>query len=526
VSHPDAPGPLADELDPRLPCLVGTGRHTWHPDGPPAPEPLEMWSIVARLAADDAGASVDPIAHVDDLSVVHCQSWAYDHPSARAADRLGTVTARLHESILAGTSPQRLLDAAARRMLRGECEVALVVGAEAAATRRAYERAGEPVPWSHPHPTPPRLPIELEAWYLPTEIAHGVLPAWLTFALLEQARWAARGATAAGRAELARTMGRLQAVAASNPDAWFRGEALAGDPTQPGAANRMVATPYAKRMTAFPDVDMAAANLLVTKAVADAWGVPEERRAYLRGWGFARDAVHLAARDDLASSPGMRAATAEALAVAGMTVDDIDAFDLYSCFGSAVQFALDALGLDVDDPRPISLTGGLPYHGGPSSNFVGHSTSHALDHLRANPGRTVMVTGVGMHMTKHVAGIWSTRPGPIGQPPDHGEQRWAGHARTEVPVHAVHHGPARVVAATAVHGRDGAPEHAIAICELPDGGRCYARTTDEEAIAAVAADAWAGATVELAPTEHGTNELRWGAGAAGSTPRHEATSLA
>lgn len=524
MSHPDALGHLAGELDPRLPCLVGTGRRTWHPDGTPAPEPLEMWAIVARAAADDAGAPVDPIAHVDDLSVVHCQSWAYDHPSARAADRIGAVTARLHESILAGTSPQRLLDAAAQRMLRGECEVALVVGGEAAATRRALERAGEPVPWSHPHPTPPLLPIELEDWYLPTEIAHGVLPAWLTFALLEQARWAARGATAAGRDELARTMARLQAVAATNPGAWFHGTALADDPTRPTAANRMVATPYTKRMTAFPDVDMAAANLLVTKGVADAWGVPEERRAYLRGWGFARDAVHLAERDDLASSAGMRTATAEALAVAGMTVDEIDAFDLYSCFGSAVQFALDALGLEVDDPRPISLTGGLPYHGGPSSNFVGHSTSHALDHLRAHPERTVMVTGVGMHMTKHVAGIWSARPGPIHQPPDHGEQRWAGQAAGQVRVHAVHHGPAQVAAATVVHGRDGAPEHAIAICELPDGSRCYARTTDEEALAAVGADAWAGATVELAPTAQGTNELRWETGTMRSLALRHATS--
>lgn len=514
------PRPVAGALDPRLPCIVGTVRRTWHPGSGPAPEPLEMWAMVAEEAAADAGAPFGALESVDDLSIVHCQSWAYDHPARRAAERLGLERARQHHSILAGTSPQRLLDAAAHRMLRGESRVALVVGAEALATRRAADLAGERLPWRHPHPEPPPLPIDLDTWYLPTEIAHGVLPAWLTFALLEQARWAARGGRAEDRAALGRILSRLSHVAAANPDAWFRDAGTPDELLTPTPANRMVATPYTKRATAFLDVDMAAANLLVTKQVADAWGVPEDRRAYLRGWGFGRDAVHLAARRDLASSPGMRSATAEALGAAGLGVDDVDAFDLYSCFGSAVQFAQDALGIDADDPRPISLTGGLPYHGGPSSNYVGHSVSHVVDHLRTNPDDVVMTTGVGMHLTKHVAAVWSGRPGAIRAVRDHGDQRWDDDApRTDVAVLDEHRGAAELVAATVVHGRDGAPEHAVAICALPDGARCYARTTDEEAIAAIAADAWVGATVDLRSAGDGTNDLRLTGAPRRSSPR-------
>ena len=51
------------------------------------------------------------------------------------------------------------------------------------------------------------------------------------------------------------------------------------------------------------------------------------------------------------------------LARAGITTADLDWFDLYSCFPSAVEAAVDALGLDPFDPRGLTVTGGLPYHG-------------------------------------------------------------------------------------------------------------------------------------------------------------------
>ena len=47
----------------------------------------------------------------------------------------------------------------------------------------------------------------------------------------------------------------------------------------------------------------------------------------------------------------MRAASQTALAAAGIGIDDVAHLDLYSCFGSSVSFACDALGLAPDDGR-------------------------------------------------------------------------------------------------------------------------------------------------------------------------------
>ena len=84
---------------------------------------------------------------------------------------------------------------------------------------------------------------------------------------------------------------------------------------------------------------------------ADALGVPEDQRVYLRGWGYAEDPVHVAGHPELWRSPAMAAASSTALAGAGIGIDDVAHFDLYSCFASSICFALDGLGMAEDDER-------------------------------------------------------------------------------------------------------------------------------------------------------------------------------
>src|SRR5207237_5855907 len=147
------------------------------------------------------------------------------------------------------------------------------------------------------------------------------------------------------------------------------------------------------------DVDMAAALVVTSHEKADALGVPAERRVYLRGWCYATDPVYVAEHEPVWASPAMEAASAEALRVAGVGVDDLAHLDLYSCFGSSVNFALDALGLPADDPRGVTVTGGLPFAGGAGSDYMTHSIAALTDVLRADPGSVGLVSGVGMHMT-------------------------------------------------------------------------------------------------------------------------------
>ena len=504
-------------VDGRTPCVIGVARRTWHPEREvAAPEPIEMWTAIARSAAHDASAPRDPLKRVDDLNIVHCQSWQYDDPAARLAERLELPPGRRTVSILAGTSPQRLLNAAAERMLQGDTRVALVVGGEALATKARLRRVGQTPAWSAAHPNPTASPLDLDEWFLPTELAHGVIPAWLTFALLDQARRIARQADlVAYRRELGQMLARCNAVAARNPHAWFRDERTADEIITPSPANRMIAQPYTKLMTAYMDVDMAAGVLLATHDEAESLGVPQERRVYLRGWGFARDATHVGARAELGRSAAMRAAATATLRSAGITIDDVALFDLYSCFTAALGFATDALGLNEDDPRPLTLTGALPYHGGPSSNYMSHSIGHVVERLREEPDEFALVSGVGMHMTKHVFACYSTRPGPVRAPDYEAIQEAADRQQPDCPVVASATGDAVILAATTVFDHDSAPSWLLAVSQLPDGRRAYARTTDPEVLASQADDAWIGRTVELRAGPNGTNTFHSPGGGSG-----------
>ena len=447
-------------VDPRTPCLIGVARRTWRQE--PAPEPLAMWEELARAAAADA-VSADAVRDVQSLQVVYCQSWEYDDPAGRLADRLGADPKHRAYSGLGGSVPVHLVGGAAAAMARGELDLALVVGGEALATRRHLP---EP-PWSFAPEQAAPYPITLDR----DEAANGIYQAYLTFALLDTARRAALGRTPAEhREELGRLLAPLTGVAAAHPEhAWFPIARTAAEITTPTAANRMVATPYTKLMTAIMDVDMAAAVLLATEERADRMGVPDHKRVYLRGLGFGEEPPAMAARPDLGRSPALAAAGGAALG--GHHIDDVAHLDLYSCFASSLAFARDALG--IADGRGLTVTGGLPYHGGPGSNYGTHSLAAMVETLRSDPGSLGLVTGIGMHMTHHAASVWSTLPGEFTPP---GEAA----ALPAVEVTGDVEGEGRVATFSTTWSREG-PSWTALICDLPDGRRCYARLEEPPA---------------------------------------------
>jgi len=271
--------------------------------------------------------------------------------------------------------------------------------------------------------------------------------------------------------------------------------------------NRLIGYPYTKYMVSVIDVDMAAAVIVASDAEADRLGVAQDKRVYLRGWCYADDPVYLAEHPDLAASPAMAAASREALRVAGAGIDDVAHLDLYSCYPSSVHLARDALAIAADDGRDLTVTGGLPYFGGPSSNYVTHSIATMTGVLRADPGSTGLLNGIGMYLTKHVFGVYSTVPPPRApQLPDEARVQAAVDRRLEICDRW--EGPATVAGYSIAHARSGEPEWGIAVCDVAGGRRAYARLTGADLLDAFERDEWVGAEVTLAAGDGGTNDLR------------------
>jgi acetyl-CoA C-acetyltransferase len=482
-------------VDPRTPCLIGVAQQTWR-DADLAPEPLDMWEEVSAAAAVDAGLT--DLAALDSVQVVYTQSWQYDDPAGRLCERLHATPGHRFYSGIGGTTPQLLVNKTCESLLAGEYDLALITGAEALATRRKLRKTGDKPNWSHRHPDSPPFPFEDP--FHPAEMAHQVWEAWLTFPIWDIARRAKHGIAPD---EYRRLQGELLApmteVAASNPYAWFPQARSVDELITATKNNRMVGYPYTKYMVSIMDVDMAAALVLATHETADDLGVPADQRVYVRGWCYATDPPYVAEHVDMTRSPAMEAASREAFARAGVGADDVAHFDLYSCFASSVNFALDALGVRTDDPRgPFTVTGGLPFAGGAGSDYVTHSIAAMVDTLRADPGAVGLVSGVGMHMQKHAFGVYSTTPGDV-RPPD------PVTTAERAPIVDTYTGSVTVASYTAAHGRDGMAEWGLVVGDVPSGGRCYGRVEDPGMLAAMEAEEWVGRSVELKPTDANVN---------------------
>ena len=240
----------------------------------------------------------------------------------------------------------------------------------------------------------------------------GVLLPVHAYPLFENALRAANGwSLDEHAARIGALWSRFSEVAAGNPNAWIRAARTAHEIVTPSPRNRMISFPYTKLCTANMQVDQGAGYIVCSVEAARAAGVPEDRWVFPLSGADGNDHWYISNRAELHRSPAIRLAGQAALERAGLGVDDVALVDLYSCFPAVVQMAARELGLPLDDPdRPLTLTGGLTFGGGPGNNYTSHGIAQAVRGLRAAPGSTALVTGLGWYATKHSVGVYASRP--------------------------------------------------------------------------------------------------------------------
>ena len=400
------------ELDPRTPVVVGVGQLVQRRPDPTDPrEPVALSVEALRRAAADSGAAVDLLARADLVYAVPSASWTYADQAGRVAELVGATGAgTVQSSPYGGDGAQLVVNDAAQQVVDGVADVVLLTGAEAGATVAALP--GEP-PWARAEDgAPDRVigvdrPANNEA-----ETAVGLGAPIYAYALVESAlRGRAGTSVDEHRGLLGRLWSRLSQVAAGNPFAWDPTARTPEEISEPAASNRWVSDPYTKLMCANLQVDLATGIVLMSAAAAQAAGVRQEKWVFVHAGASATDEWFLSERADLASSPAIAAAGAAVLDHAGLAIEDVDLVDLYSCFPAAVQLGAQALGLPLDDPtRPLSVTGGLTFGGGPGNNYGSHAIATLVPLLRAAPEQVGLSTSLGWYATKHAIGIYSATP--------------------------------------------------------------------------------------------------------------------
>ncbi len=475
-------------LDPRTPVIVGVAQRTWR-DGD-APDPIEMCAEVVSVAAADAGPGDRLLARAASFAVVDIASRRWADPAALVAARLALAPGETLRTELGGDGPLLLLSDIATRIAAGHLDAGVICGAEALATLGHARRAGDEPDWTalDDGARPSRVLGTARAPASDAELAANLIAPVVVYPLFEHALWARSGLSLqAHRARLGELWSGLSQVAARNPHAWSPQAVDAGTIATPAPDNRLVTQPYTKLLNSNIQTDQAAALIVCSAGLAEGLGIPRERWVFPLASAHANDHWLVSERADLHSSPAIRHAGARVLADAGVGIDDVAALDLYSCFPSAVQIAAAELGIDpFADRRPLTVTGGLTFAGGPGNNYVTHSIAAMVDQLRSSPADVGLLNAVGWYLTKHAVAAFSAQPGPRPFTTSTVQTAVDAAPRREVAIGVS--GPATGEAASLVYDREGRPAVA-AIATLLDDGRRALGKSDEPATLAALSDA-------------------------------------
>ncbi|MHB8466032.1 MAG: acetyl-CoA acetyltransferase [Acidimicrobiales bacterium] len=489
-------------LDPRTPVIVGVGQVTRHPESvAESLEPAALMAEAARAAGEDARAP-GLLGRADSVQVVEVMSLGYANAPLALATRIGASPRETVQSAVGGNSPQQLVNQASLDILAGRSDVVIIAGVEAIHSRHLAHRAGTPPPWgSQPPGTAPadRIVGIARPGTSDGELSRSLAAPVQIYPVFETALRLAAGETVD---EHQRRVSALWAtfsdVATRNPYAWDQRRHTAEEIRTPGPKNRWIGWPYTKLMVAYAGVDMSAALILTSVEAARAAGVPEDRWVFPWAGADCHDHWFVTERVDLCSSPAIAANGAAVMGLAGITIDDIAHIDLYSCFPSAVQMGAAALGLALDgETRPLTVTGGLSFCGGPLNDYVTHSLATMTEVLRADPASIGLVTALGWYCTKHSMGVYSTTPPPT-------EFRHA-HPQAEVDASPSrqpafdHAGPVALEAWSVMHERAGEPSLGLVACLTPEGRRTWANTRKPDLLAALETDELDGRSAELLP---------------------------
>ena len=474
----------------KIPVLIGVGQFTDRSDSANGLTPTAMMAQAARRAADDSG-SKHILKHVDVLAAAGLTvdaeqvktpvSGLINNVPRAVAKQLGISPMRYVYSESGGDTPQRMVNYFAQEVAQGRSQAVLLTGGEAMHTMRLKFNHWSKLLWpkggwkdkSGPKPTSfgdERLGSNRHedkyAMNLPTQV----------YPLFENALRAHNGREPAEHIRhIAKIFSGFTKVAAKNPYAWLQNERSAEELITTNQQNRMIAYPYPKWLNSMLFVNQSAALIITSVEKAKSLGVSQDRMVYLHGYADGYDIWNVSERANFYSSTVMKTLGSSAMQMAGIDIDDVSVFDIYSCFPSAVQIACDALGLAHDDERGLTLTGGMPYFGGPGNNYNMHAIAEMVAWARSHPSEYGLLNGNGWYLTKHAFGVYSATPpnAEFRVSTSDSMENVSANTRSRVNLKKNMLGAAKIETYTVIYDKSNCPQRAIIVARN-DHNRCLA----------------------------------------------------
>jgi acetyl-CoA C-acetyltransferase len=404
-----------------IPVIISAGQITWKSDEIKSAQDLLEEAANLAIKGANSKSKVSKIQQfIDRVVVVNILGKKVEAPAATLARKLGIENVECCYTTVGGNTPQYLVNNYSKEIVEGKLSAVLITGAEAFASAKNYKKLKSQ---DKPHKVLDNLDKVDEGYVDKQDILigderigvsdieanAGLISPVHVYPLFESALAVKYGRNILEqRKYVSDLFAPFSKVASENKYSWFEKEYSSSELSTINGDNRPIADPYLKLHCAFLGSDQGAAIILTSLAVAKELNI-EDSVVYVHSGANTTDIWNFSARPIFDESEGIELAATAALNAGKLSIDDINYIDLYSCFPSAVQLAINALGLSTKDPRGFTVTGGLPYFGGPGNNYVTHSIAAMTDKILNNGGYG-LISGLGWYVTKHSYGIYSDKP--------------------------------------------------------------------------------------------------------------------
>ena len=461
------------------PIIVGAAQYKQPKDTAQPLDPLSLIEKTCRMAFTDSGVE-ELKEFIDSVYMININSWSYEDAPGELSKIIGVKPVQKVFLPDGGDSPQMLVNRAAKAIATGKSQAILITGGEASYSIYRARKGEITLNWPEKK-TPKYMEDNLWNGTNDFENKYGMIFPSCSYALFESALRGKSGRSLEEhRVHMGKIFERYSRIASKNPYAWSQKSYTADEITIPSPQNRKVIYPYTKRMCSNLFVDQSGALIITSEEIAEKLNIDPASWVYLMGGADFKNIFNISQRPKLYDSPAARKGSQIALEQAGLSLGDIDVFDIYSCFPSIVQIITNEMGLSDNDPRDLTITGGLPYFGGPWSNYSLHAIITAVDIIRKNRSKRIMIVANGGYNTKQSFGIYGNKPPvmPWQERDDKEIQKEILRVSLSDPVKEAN-GQLTIEAYTIYYERDGRPKRGIVIGYLEDGSRTFARIEDE-----------------------------------------------
>ena len=457
------------------PVLVGIGSLQQKGSFEQLDEALILMEQATLEAIEDTNAP-EIKNYIDEIQIPK-GFWAYRDPGKWIAEKHGFAKAETSVTKI-GVLQQNLVNSACKKIIDGEIRASLIVGGEARFKMIQALKEGLPYEEMALTENPDNYVKAKEDLYVAEELDALGMMAVGYYAIIESAmRYKNQYSLKEHENFLGNFYERFSQIASKNPHAWNQKIYTAEEIKTPSNKNQRIAYPYNKLHNTSWNVNQASALILTSDEIADKLKIPFNKRVYPLVSSETNHMIGVIQRPDLTSPVGLKLATKYLIETAAKHNIKPSFYELYSCFPVAVQLFSEALNIPENIDKTI--TGGMPFAGGPLNNYMLHATAQMLMRIRKNNSEVGLITGVSGMMTKQALAIWGKNPAMDFESKDVTKE--AEELELPVPMSKLSSGEGKVIGCTTLYEQN-ASSKAVFYAEDTQGHRLVLTSTAKEII--------------------------------------------